>query len=138
VRARGAAGTVTLWLLGLCLVLFGLGGISLDLWRSFSERRALANAADAGALAGAMAVDEARYRATGEVVLDPAAADARARASVAAQGDRGALRGVEVVADASTVRVVVRGTVGFTLLGLLGPQEAEVRVTAEAVPRRSP
>ena len=46
-RARAQAGaaeygTITLWILGLCLMLFLLGGISLDLWRSFSERRALA------------------------------------------------------------------------------------------------
>ena len=48
-------GTITLWILGLCLMLFLLGGISLDLWRSFSERRALAATADAAALAGASA-----------------------------------------------------------------------------------
>ncbi|MFI5372728.1 MAG: pilus assembly protein TadG-related protein, partial [Candidatus Eisenbacteria bacterium] len=53
---RGSQGTVTLWLLGLCLLLFALGGISLDLWRSFSERRALVATADAAALAGASAV----------------------------------------------------------------------------------
>ena len=52
----------------LCLVLFALGGISLDLWRAFSERRALAATADAAALAGASAVDEARYRASGAVL----------------------------------------------------------------------
>ena len=32
-RTRGSRGTITLWLLGLCLMLFALGGISLDLWR---------------------------------------------------------------------------------------------------------
>ena len=65
---RAESGTVTLWLLGLCLMLFALGGISLDLWRAFSERRALAATADAAALAGASAIDEARYRASGTVL----------------------------------------------------------------------
>src|ERR1700716_167274 len=41
------SGTITLWMLGLCLMLFLLGGISLDLWRAFSERRSLAATADA-------------------------------------------------------------------------------------------
>ncbi|MGH9030897.1 MAG: pilus assembly protein TadG-related protein, partial [Acidimicrobiia bacterium] len=49
---------MTVWMLGLCLMLLLLGGISLDLWRAFSERRALASAADAAAIAGASALDE--------------------------------------------------------------------------------
>jgi Flp pilus assembly protein TadG len=136
-RARGSVGVVTLWLLGLCLLLFALGGISLDLWRSFSERRALANAAEAAAVAGASALDERAYRATGQVVLVPAEAQARARSSVAAQLDTGALRSVQVTADPQAVRVVVRGTVGFTLLGLLAHGGFAIEVRATAVPRRS-
>jgi Flp pilus assembly protein TadG len=58
---RREAGTITLWMLGLCLMLFLLGGISLDLWRAFSERRSLAATADAAAVAGASALDEAAY-----------------------------------------------------------------------------
>jgi Flp pilus assembly protein TadG len=134
---RGARGTVTLWLLGLCLMLFSLGGISLDLWRGFSERRSLAATADAAALAGASAIDESRYRTSGAVVLVPARAEARARAHVARQLDRDALRAVSVHADDEAVTVVVHGDVGFTLLGLLRPGGFDVRVTATATPRRS-
>jgi uncharacterized membrane protein len=137
VRARGGSGTVTLWLLGLCLMLFALGGISLDLWRGFSERRSLADAADAAALAGASAVDEAQYRASGAVVLLPALAESRARAHLAGQLDRAALRSVSVRADGEAVTVVVHGEVGFTLLGILHPGAFDVRVTATATPRRS-
>ena len=133
----GQEGTITLWLLGLCLMLFALGGISLDLWRSFSERRALAATADAAALAGASAIDESRYRSSGEVVLIPAAAEARARAGIARQLDRRALRDVDVRADADAVTVVVHGTVEFRLLGLLQRGEFAVQVTATATPRRS-
>ena len=132
------AGTVTLWLLGLCLMLFALGGISLDLWRSFSERRSLAATADAAALAGASAIDEDEYRASGALVLEPALAEARARAHVATQLDRTSLRDVDVHADRDAVTVVVHGRVGFTLLGVLVPHDdLDVRVTATATPLRS-
>jgi Flp pilus assembly protein TadG len=137
VRTRGSQGTVTLWVLGICLMLFALGGISLDLWRAFSDRRSLAAAADAAALAGASAVDEAQYRASGAVTLDPALAEARARAHIARQLDRDTLRAVSVHADDEAVTVVVHGQVGFTLLGLLQPGAFDVRVTATATPRRS-
>jgi Flp pilus assembly protein TadG len=137
VTGRGSQGTVTFWVLGICLMLFALGGISLDLWRGFSERRSLAATADAAALAGASAVDEARYRASGAVILDPALAESRARAHIARQLDRDALRAVSVRADDEAVTVVVDGQVGFTLLGLLQPGAFDVRVTATATPRRS-
>jgi len=129
---------VTLWLLGVCLLLFALGGISVDLWRGFSARRSLSNTADAAALAGASGIDEEMYRERGAVQLDPAVAEARARAHVARQLDVGALRGVEVRADVDAVTVVVRGEIGFTLLGVLGPGgDLPVRVTATATPRRA-
>jgi Flp pilus assembly protein TadG len=118
-------------------MLFALGGISLDLWRGFSERRSLAAAADAAALAGASAIDEARYRASGEVVLVPALAESRARAHLARQLDRAALRSVSVRVDDVAVTVVVHGEVGFTLLSVVQPGAFDVRVTATATPRRS-
>jgi Flp pilus assembly protein TadG len=136
-RARGSAGTVVLWLLGVCLLLFALGGISLDLWRAFSERRALAATADAAALAGASALDETRYRTANELVLDPAHAEAQARASIERQVDRAALRSFDVRADPEAVTVVVHGDVGFTLLGLLSRGGFAIEVTATATPRRS-
>src|SRR5262249_60080887 len=89
---RGESGTTTLWMLGLCLMLFLLGGVSLDLWRAFSERRSLAAAADAAAVAGASALDEAAYRSSGAVRLVPSDARRRAQASLGAQLDRRGLR----------------------------------------------
>jgi Flp pilus assembly protein TadG len=137
-NVRKESGTVTLWLLGVCLLLFALGGISLDLWRAFSERRSLAATADAAALAGASAIDEEQYRTSGAVALDPALAESRARTEVARQLDRAALRSVDVHADPEAVTVVVHGEVGFTLLGVVAPDgDFEVRVTATATPRRS-
>ncbi len=134
-RGTGARGSITLWLLGLALMLMPLGGLALDLSRSFSERRALAAAADAAALAGAGAIDEARYRADGVVMLDPAAAEARARRSLDTQLDRSALRSFTVRADAESVRVAVEGVVDLTLLRLVqGSEPFVVRVSATARP----
>jgi Flp pilus assembly protein TadG len=134
---RDEQGTVLLWTLGLCVALFLLGGISLDLWRSFSDRRALASAADAAALSGASAIDEARYRESGAVVLVPGEAEARARASIAHQLDVAALRGFEVHATDDTVTVVARGRTALTLLNLLHTADLDIVVTATATPRRS-
>src|SRR5882724_9896506 len=132
------SGTVTLWLLGVCMLLFALGGISVDLWRGFSARRSLSNTADAAALAGASAIDEEAYRQRGVVQLDPAVAESRAREHVTRQVDAGALRGVDVHADREAVTVVVRGEIGFTLLAVLDPGgDLPVRVTATATPRRA-
>ena len=130
-------GTITLWLLGLCLMLFALGGISVDLWRSFSARRALGAGADAAALAGASAIDERRYRAAGVITLVPAVAEDRARTSLQQQFDRSALRASEVRATESSVTVVVRGEVSFSLLGLFGRGDFDIEVAATAIPRRS-
>jgi uncharacterized membrane protein len=137
VPLRHERGTITLWLLGLCLLLLGLGGISLDLWRSFSERRAVAAAADAAALAGASAVDATEYRSSGRLILVPDEAEQRARASLSGQLDRTALRGADIRAAPDAVTVVVHGRVGVTLLSLFGAGDLEVRVTATAQPRRS-
>jgi len=135
---RGESGTITLWILGLCLMLFLLGGISLDLWRAFSERRALAAAADAAAVAGASALDEPVYRQSGTVRLVPADAERRAGRSLAGQVDRRALRDSRVDADDQRVTVEVTGSVDFSLLQLLSPgDDFEITVRAVARPQAS-
>jgi len=131
-------GSVTLWLLGMSIMLIALGGISVDLWRSFSARRALAAGADAAALAGASAIDEQRYRDSGIVVLLPSVAERRARDSLATQLDQAALLGADVAATEQSVTVVVHGRVGFSLLGILSQGSFDLEVAATAAPRRSP
>lgn len=120
------------------MLMLALGGVSVDLWRSFAARRALAAVADAAARAGAMAIDEARYRGSGEIVLVPAAAEARARASVGRQPDAGAVRAVHVEANERDVTVSVGGAVPLSLLRLLAPGELAIEVVASATPVRAP
>jgi Flp pilus assembly protein TadG len=139
IGARRESGTITLWILGLCLMLFLLGGISLDLWRAFSERRSLAATADAAAVAGASALDEAAYRNSGAVRLVPADAQRRARASLADQLDRRALRDARVEATEDAVMITVGGSVDFSLLQIVSPgDEFAITVHATARPQASP
>jgi Flp pilus assembly protein TadG len=139
VRARRESGTITMWMLGLCVMLFLLGGISLDLWRAFSERRSLAATADAAAVAGASALDEAAYRSSGAVRLVPADARRRAQASLADQLDRRALRDARVEATEEVVMVTVDGSVDFSLLQIVAPgDEFDITVRATARPQASP
>ena len=136
---RRESGTITMWMLGLCVMLFLLGGISLDLWRAFSERRSLAATADAAAVAGVSALDEAAYRSSGVVRLVPADAQRRAQASLAEQLDRRALRDAQVVATETEVTVTVGGSVGFSLLQIAAPgDEFAITVHATARPQASP
>jgi Flp pilus assembly protein TadG len=119
-------------------MLFVVGGISLDLWRAFSERRSLAAATDAAAVAGASALDVAAYRQGNVVRLDRAEAERRARASLAGQLDRRAMRGARVETDQQRVVVEVRGSVSFSLLHLLRPGgDFEITVRATARPHAS-
>ena len=73
-------GAVTIWGIGLVLVLFGVAGLAIDTWRVFAERQALAGLADSASIAGATAVDIPEFRSTGTVQLDPGLAEGRARA----------------------------------------------------------
>ena len=134
---KAERGTITLWLLGCCVMVLALGGLGVDLGRGFSERRALHAAADAAALAGAGAIDEVEYRATGRLVLVPALAEAAARDHLAHQDDTRSLRAVQVFADTDHVEVLVDGEVDLSLLRLLAREPMRVRVRATAVPRRS-
>ncbi len=129
---------MTLLGIGMSVMLLFVGGFSLDLWRAHSERRALAEMADAAAAAGANGIDTAVYRSTGELVLDPSLAEALAWESLDGQTDRRALVGTpQVGASPEVVVVQVEGEVEMTLLRVLsGGEPLTIVVTAEAVPVR--
>jgi Flp pilus assembly protein TadG len=127
------SGTVLIWMLMLLLMTLFLGGITVDLWRAFSERRAVAGIVDAAAIAGASGIDEARYRATNEVVLDPTRARGLAYASLAGQGETVDDPLVAVAADGSTITVTGSRDVPFTLMRILLPDLRDAHVEASAV-----
>jgi Flp pilus assembly protein TadG len=119
---RSNRGSVTVWTLGMVLVVLFLGAVSFDLWSGFSTRRQYAGAADQAAQAGANALDAAVFRSTGERKLDPQLAETLAAENLAAQS----LSNVSnVVIDANTDQVVVEltATVDVGLLRIFGDGE---------------
>ena len=138
-RSDRQRGSVTLGVLGLCLMMLFVGGVPLDLWRAFSERRALAGVVDAAAIAGASGIDTNLYRTTGEVRLDPTASEAIAWDTLHKDQDTRSLVDATVDATPQEVTVTAVGTVRFTLLRIFLPREEPFRITvrATAEPRRS-
>lgn len=133
-------GSVTLWILGLCLAILMLGGVALDLWWGVAVRRELAAVADAAAASAATAIDEAAWRSEGRLKIDPGRAWNQVLRLVAAHPSGEALArppAVAVAADGSAVTVAVEGWVEWGLLRLVAPGEegAVVRATAVAEPR---
>lgn len=117
-------GSITIWLLGLVLVLFGLGGAVLDLWRVLGARAELVLLADSAVIAATSAVDEAALRSDGSVML--VAVDARRRAEAVLAADPPARSLVEV--DGAVATVTAETEVPLTLLGLLVPDDRPVTV----------
>lgn len=136
---RCDGGFLTIWILGLCLLVLTIGGVSLDLWRVFSERQALAGLVDAAAVSGAAGVDSASAR-VGTVRLDAAEATRRAQASIDAQQDRGSLVSSSIVVSqgGSQITVEADGQVRLILLGLLvGDRPIGFHVQSTALARGS-
>ncbi|HLV90657.1 MAG: hypothetical protein J5I28_01175 [Acidimicrobiales bacterium] len=133
-------GTITMWMLGLSLLLLAFGGLAIDYWRALAYQRELAAIADSAAVAGASGIDESLYRSTGELALDPGRTVQLVTRSVDFQGVE--LTDVEVTLTPgnSAVTVVVRGAVDVGLLGLFIGDDEPLRVsaTATAFPLRVP
>ena len=128
-RGGGAMVLVALWLGALAAV----AGLVADGGMLLAERRELQNLADAAAAAGAMALDEGRYRSSGgrDVSLDRRAARAAAerylRAADGVAYTVGATRGrVEVAVERRAPTVFLRA---------VGIGHVTVRARASAEPR---
>ncbi len=133
---RSERGSVTFFGIGLVALMLFAGGFSLDLWRVYSQRRAMAETADAAAAAGANGIDLVRFRAGEGVWLDPGLAESYAWMNLAEQADVEALVGAPVVGASDTlVTVELEGSVELTLLAMFGGGEDFVfGVRAESGP----
>jgi Flp pilus assembly protein TadG len=85
-RRSDERGFFTIWTMGLCVMLIAMGGISLDLWRGFSERRELAAITDSAAIAGSSQIDLEAFKVDGKVKLDPVLAKKAALDYLATEG----------------------------------------------------
>ena len=132
--ARDERGTVTLWVLGLCICVLFLGGIGVDLWRGIAARRDLAALADAVATAAANGVDEGALR-DGVVALDPERVRAIAVDTLRRDGRYSELDAASVTVVGDEVVVTLEDDVPLSLLDLFdGNEPFTVRVTAGARP----
>jgi Flp pilus assembly protein TadG len=133
-RREDEHGTITLWVLGLCIALMFLGGLSLDLWRAIAERRELSSMADTAATAAANGIDVDALR-NGALRIDPARARALALASLGEDAHSSVLDRVDVEIVGNRVTVTLRDHVRFSLLGIfMGGDHFEVEVHASAEP----
>jgi uncharacterized membrane protein len=125
---------VTIWVLGLAMLLLLFGGLALDYWRALALQRELASVADSAAVAAASGIDEETYRLGGEVVLEPGRARSLANAAVAWQEID--VLATNVVVNPGSVSVTLTAEVELGLLGVFVGQDAPVtvRATATAVP----
>jgi Flp pilus assembly protein TadG len=113
------------------LVVMFLGAIAFDLWSGFATRRELASAADQAAQAGANALDEELFRASGQRRLDPGRAEDLAGQNLAAQGLDDVTEAV-VVATPDEVVVELTANVDVGLVRIFGdgdPLVVHVRAT---------
>lgn len=131
-------GSITIWMLGLSLLLLLFGGLALDYWRALALQRELAAVADSAAIAAASGIDEEVYRDTGEILLDPTRSRSLADASVSWQ-DVDVLSAV-VDVDPSSVSVTLTAAVDLGLLGVFVDEDEPltVRATSTAVPVLTP
>ena len=136
---RDERGTMTLWVLGLCVAVLFLGGLSLDLWRVIAVRRSLVAMADAGATAGANGLDRGRA-AAGSCCASIRCWRAReATDALEEQTGWSAVDAADVDVVGNRVTVTVQAHVDFTLLGIfVHGDPVEVRASASAEPREEP
>lgn len=127
---RSERGSITIWMLGLSLLILVFGGLALDYWRALAQQRELASIADSAAIAAASGIDETVYRASGAIVLDPQRSMNLANDAIAWQGVAPLSTTVDVAAGSVTVTLV--GEVELGLLGVFVDQSEPLTVRAQA------
>lgn len=135
-RAVRDRGSVLALVPAALLVLLVLAAIAVDSASEYLARRELAAAADAAANdAATFGLDEARFRETGEFVLDPARANEAVRRALAVRGsavvDRAAIE-VEVDPDGGTVTVTLRSSARLVFAPVVPGAPHDVGVIARA------
>lgn len=123
---------MTLWTLGLSLLLLLFGGLALDFWRALALQRELAAIADSASVAAASGIDEEHYRATGEVLIDATRASGLGSTYVSSQDVVLDDLVVSTATDGSSVSVLVVDRLDLGLMGVFVDQSEPLTVTAEA------
>jgi Flp pilus assembly protein TadG len=129
---RSERGSVTLWTLGLSVLLLLFGGLMVDFWQALALQRELAAIADSASIAAASGIDEEHYRATGEVMIDPARATGLGTAYVGSQDVALSELAVSIAPDGLSVTIEVTDHLDLGLIGVFIEQQAPFAIRAEA------
>lgn len=128
---RADGGQVSAFVTVLAIAILALTGLTLDGGLALAAKVAATGQAQSAARAGAQMIDLARYRASGELLLDPDEAESAAAEFLA---DAGATGTVRVAGD--TVTVEVTTTASTQVLGLIGIPALTVHGSGSAHARR--
>lgn len=132
-------GSITLWMVGMMLVVLVVGGIAVDLWRALAVHRLVAAVVDSAAVAAGSGIDEDLWRSAGNLALDPGLVGEKVARVVSAQDEADSIRILVATAgDGSSATVTGTARVELTLLKLVAPGGIEVSATATAAPQLSP
>lgn len=135
---RSERGSITLWMVGMVMIVFLVGGIAIDLWRGLAAHRRVAAVVDSAAIAAGSGIDELAWRTEGILRLDPVHVADRVAVSADAQSGSGIAVSVVTEADGSAATVTGSTTVELTLLRLVVAEGFEVSAAATASPVLSP
>ncbi|REK21358.1 MAG: hypothetical protein DWQ40_04090 [Actinobacteria bacterium] len=125
-------GSVTIWVLGLSVLLLFFGGVALDFWRVLAVQRQAAAIADTAVVAAASGIDEAHYRETGEILIDPDRAVELATASITNQEIEVTAALVTVSPDGTAVEVEVSDEIRGGFVAFFSGDDGVLAVTATA------
>jgi len=132
-------GTFTVWALALCLILFLISGLSVDLWRAIDARRELNEIADTAARSGASEINVPERQLFGRVVLDSDLAESSATESITENAGLQSVnvdsQNISVDAVNNEVNVELTSTYSFFLLEILpGASDAQIVARSSARP----
>lgn len=135
---NGERGSVTLWMVGLVMVVLVVGGIAIDLWRGLIAYQHLSSLVDSVAVAAGSGIDESVWRLEGRLVLDPERVQSRVSEAITAQTGLPVAYDVDIPADRSEATVRAWTSVDLTLLRLVSAGPLEVSARATVTPLLSP
>jgi hypothetical protein len=133
VNRRSDSGQVTVFVVGIMAALLLLAGLVVDGGDVLAARQVAMENAQAAARAGAQAISLSAYRSTGQLVLEPSAAEAAAMAYLRGAGESGT-----VTVSGDTVTVIVQLRQPLAILSIVGVPALTVTGTGTATPVLGP
>ncbi len=129
-RGRRDDGSMSVFVIGLSVVLFGVAGLAIDGGRVINAKDRAFDVAEQAARAGARQIDVTTLRSTGRVVLKQA--DAQAAAADYVTKNSGYTLDGPTQITATTVTVSLKATIPTTLLSLVHIDTIDIAGTATA------